>query len=171
MNTRRKIEYDITYLNMAEELSKLSYDHETKVGCLILSKNGQIISHGYNGTPTGFDNECKDIICTADKCNCTDKCYANCHDCADVIIKTKSEVLHAESNAIAKCAKYVSSTDGATVYVTLSPCKDCAKLIIQAGISRVVYRKQYKDLSGVNLLKQAGIKVDWENELLNIEED
>lgn len=126
---------DNAYLDMAEALSNLSYAKRAKVGCLIV-KNGQIVSQGYNGTPTGFDNCCEED---------------------DV---TKHEVLHAESNAISKCAKWGGSTDGATLYVTMSPCFECAKLIIQAGIQRVVFKTLYRDASGIELLQKAGIEVN-----------
>ena len=126
---------DSVYIKMAEALSTMSYAKRAKVGCLIVNPGGQIVSHGYNGTPGGFDNTCEEN---------------------DV---TKPEVLHAESNAISKCAKWGGSTDGATLYVTLSPCFECAKFIIQSGIKRVVYKEEYRDLSGIALLKKANIEV------------
>lgn len=126
---------DKIYLNMAEDLAQLSYAERAKVGCLIVNEGGQIVSQGYNGTPSGFDNCCEE---------------------GDV---TKPEVLHAESNAIAKCAKWGGSTDGATLYVTMSPCFECAKLIIQAGIRRVVYKNLYRDTRGIKLLEKSGIKI------------
>lgn len=131
----REYRLDKAYMDMAEALSQLSYAERAKVGCIIVNKGGQIVSQGYNGTPSGFDNECED---------------------GNV---TKKEVLHAESNAIAKCAKWGGSTDGATLYVTMSPCYECAKLIIQAGISRVVYKEKYRDGDGLILLEDAGIEV------------
>ena len=100
-----------------------------------------IISDGYNGTPSGFDNQCEDI------------------DFFNQLI-TRKEVLHAESNAITKLAKSTQSSKGATMYITASPCQDCAKLIIQAGISRVVYGEFYKNNLGIDLLKKAGIIVE-----------
>lgn len=125
---------DRTYMNMAVELSKLSYAKRKQVGCLIV-KNTQIISEGFNGTPKGFPNVC---------------------ECIDNI--TKPEVLHAESNAISKIARSTNSSDGATLYVTLAPCFGCSKLIIQSGISRVVYKDDYHT-HGLGLLRAAGIKV------------
>ena len=107
-----------------------------QVGCIIV-KDGQIISDGYNGTPIGFDN--------------------NCEFKTRFGYETKREVLHAESNAITKLARSPHSSLGATMYITLSPCFDCAKLIIQSGIIRVVYDEEYSDLSGVELLKKANI--------------
>ena len=128
--------YDIAYLKMAETWGKLSYCKRRQVGAIIV-KNRMIISDGYNGTPTGFENVCED-----------EKNY------------TKWYVLHAEANAILKVASSTQSCDGATLYVTLSPCRECSKLIHQSGISRVVYSEAYKDLSGVEFLKKAGVKVN-----------
>ena len=120
---------------MAFVWSKLSHCKRKKVGALIV-KDKMIISDGYNGTPTGFDNCCE-----------TEEG------------ETKWMVLHAEANAILKVSASAQSSKGATLYVTLSPCKDCSKLILQAGIIRVVYAIAYKDLSGVQFLEQAGIEV------------
>ena len=131
----KKLKYDIAYLKMAIEWGKLSYCKRKKVGALIV-KNNMIISDGYNGTPSGFENICED-----------DENY------------TKWYVLHAEANAIMKVAASTQSSQGATLYITLSPCKECSKLIFQSGIKRVVYYKAYKDLSGVEFLKKAGIGI------------
>ena len=128
--------YDVAYLKMAETWGKLSYCKRRQVGAIIV-KNRMIISDGYNGTPTGFENVCED-----------EDNY------------TKWYVLHAEANAILKVASSTQSCDGATLYVTLSPCRECSKLIHQSGISRVVYSEAYKDLSGVEFLKKAGVIVD-----------
>ena len=128
--------YDIAYLKMAETWGKLSYCKRRQVGAIIV-KNRMIISDGYNGTPTGFENVCED-----------EENY------------TKWYVLHAEANAILKVASSTQSCDGATLYVTLSPCRECSKLIHQSGISRVVYSEAYKDLSGVEFLKKAGVMVN-----------
>jgi len=128
--------YDIAYLKMAETWGKLSYCKRRQVGAIIV-KNRMIISDGYNGTPSGFENVCED-----------EDNY------------TKWYVLHAEANAILKVASSTQSCDGATLYVTLSPCRECSKLIHQSGISRVVYSEAYKDLSGVEFLKKAGVIVD-----------
>ena len=133
-----KIKYkkhDIAYLKMALEWAKLSYCKRRQVGALIV-KNRMIISDGYNGTPTGFENICED-----------DENY------------TKWYVLHAEANAIMKVAASTQSSQGATLYVTLSPCRECSKLIFQSGIKRVVYHNEYKDSSGIKFLKKAGIEV------------
>ena len=113
--------YDIAYLKMAMEWAKLSYCKRRQVGALIV-KDRMIISDGYNGTPTGFENVCED-----------DDNY------------TKWYVLHAEANAIMKVAASTQSSQGATLYITLSPCKECSKLIFQSGIRRLVYHKEYKD--------------------------
>ena len=128
--------YDVTYLKMAQEWGNLSYCERRKVGALIV-KNNRIISDGYNGTPSGFENFCED-----------DDGY------------TKWYVLHAEANAITKVASSTQSCDGATLYITLSPCKQCSKLIYQAKIKRLVYAAQYKDTSGIEFLKKAGVVVD-----------
>jgi dCMP deaminase len=125
---------DKFYLNLAKQISSASYCKRAKVGAIII-KEDNIISFGYNGTISGFDNECE--------CN----------------NETKKDVLHAESNAIAKCSKSLYSSSGSTLYVTLSPCFECAKLIIQSGITKVVYLENYRDQSGINLLIKAKINV------------
>ena len=135
MPENKQLKYDKAYLRMASEWAKLSYCERRQVGAIIV-KDRMIISDGYNGTPTGFENICED-----------DEGY------------TKWYVLHSEANAILKVAASTQSCKGATLYITLSPCKNCSKLIHQAGIVRVVYSKAYKDLSGVEFLKKAGIKV------------
>ena len=130
------ISLDKTYLRMAREWSKLSKAQRKQVGCLIV-KDGMIISDGYNGTPSGFENFCED-----------EDGY------------TKWYVLHAEANTITKVASSTQSCDGATLYITLSPCKQCSKLIYQAKIKRLVYAVQYKDTSGIEFLKKAGVIID-----------
>ena len=122
---------------MADEWSKLSYCKRRQVGALIV-KDKMIISDGYNGTPSGFENFCED-----------EDGY------------TKWYVLHAEANAIAKVSGSTQSTKGATLYITLSPCRECSKLIFQSGITRVVYSKKYKDQSGIDFLVKSGINVDF----------
>ena len=134
-------ELDIVYMNMAVELSTLSKAERKKVGCLIV-KDTQIIAEGYNGTPKGFDNDCE--------------YYDDAQE-----IHTKPEVLHAESNAITKLARSTNSSSGSTLYVTLAPCYDCSKLIIQSGIKRVVFLEQYRAAySGLALLEKARVKVE-----------
>lgn len=127
---------DERYLRMARIWSENSYCKRRQVGALIV-KDKSIISDGYNGTPSGFENLCEDE-----------------ND------RTKPYVLHAEANAITKVAKSGNSSDGSTLYVTASPCIECAKLIIQAGIVRVVYSELYRCCDGIDLLEKAGIQVD-----------
>ena len=122
-------------MRMAHEWAKLSHCERKKVGALIV-KDRMIISDGFNGAPTGFDNCCEDEN--------------------DV---TQWYVLHAEANAILKVASSAQSSKGATLYITLSPCKECSKLIHQAGIKRVVYQTAYKDTSGVDFLLSAGVEI------------
>jgi len=128
--------FDTSYLQMAEVWAQNSYCKRRKVGALLV-KDRTIISDGYNGTPSGFENICEDENGV-----------------------TKPYVLHAEANAITKVAKSGNSSEGATLYVTASPCAECAKLIIQSGISRVVYRDAYRLTDGIDLLKRAGILVE-----------
>ncbi len=135
MKERKQKKYDEAYLRMAQEWGKLSYCKRKQVGAIIV-KDRMIISDGYNGTPTGFENVCED-----------EEGY------------TKWYVLHAEANAISKVASSTQSCAGATLYITLSPCKECSKLIHQSGIVRVVYQNSYKDDSGLKFLEKAGIKL------------
>jgi dCMP deaminase len=134
---------DITYMKMARCWATLSKAQRKQVGCLIV-KDGTIISDGYNGTPSGFNNTCE---------------WVNNNS-----LVTKPEVLHAESNAISKLAKSTQSSSGATLYATCSPCLECSKLIIQSGIIRVVYGEKYRSNDGLDLLKKADIKVLFINE-------
>jgi dCMP deaminase len=131
--------YDAAYLRMAAEWSKLSHCKRRQVGALIV-KGRSIISDGYNGTPSGFENFCED-----------EEGY------------TKWYVLHAEANAILKVASTTQSCEGATLYLTMSPCRECSKLIHQAGIRRVVYASEYKDPSGLDFLRKAGVEVELVN--------
>jgi dCMP deaminase len=133
--TNKELRYHITYLKMATEWATLSCCRRKKVGALIV-KDSTIISDGFNGTPKGFPN-----------------------DCEDPNGDTYWYVLHAEANAMLKVAKSTQSTDGATLYVTYSPCKDCSKMIIQSGIKKVIYREDYRDLSGIKILRESGIDV------------
>lgn len=135
MSKAKQLRYDTAYLKMAKSWAKLSHCHRKQVGALIV-KDDMIISDGYNGTPSGFDNCCE-------------------NDNGE----THWYVLHAEANAILKVAKSTNNAKGATLYLTLSPCKDCSKLILQAGIIRVVYMSLYKDDAGVRFLESAGIEV------------
>lgn len=131
----KQLRYDKAYLRMARSWSELSHCNRKKVGAIIV-KDEMVISDGYNGTPAGFDNCCED-----DDGN------------------TQWYVLHAEANAILKVAKSTNNCKNATLYLTLSPCKDCSKLILQAGISRVVFRDSYKDTAGIDFLKSAGVDI------------
>ena len=135
-NSNKQHDLDIRYMRMAKIWAENSYCTRRKVGALIV-KDKMIISDGYNGTPAGFENVCEN---------------------EDGF--TKPYVLHAEANAITKVAKSGNSSKGATLYVTASPCMECAKLIIQSGIKRVVYRDSYRLTDGVDLLKAAGIEVE-----------
>ena len=135
MKDKKQKKYDKAYLRIAREWGQLSYCKRKKVGAIIV-KDRMIISDGYNGTPSGFENCCED---------------------EDNL--TKWYVLHAEANAILKVARSTQSCEGATLYITMSPCKDCSKLIHQAGITRVVYLEGYKDNSGIDFLEKAGVDV------------
>jgi dCMP deaminase len=134
-DARKQERYDRAYLRMALEWAKLSHCKRRQVGALIV-KDGQIIADGYNGTPSGFDNSCED-------------CEGHTH----------WYVLHAEANAIMKVARSMNSAKNSTLYLTMSPCKDCSKLVHQAGIRRLVYMDGYKDTSGIDFLKNAGVEV------------
>ena len=136
MENQKQNKYDQAYLRIASEWSKLSYCKRKQVGAIIV-RDRMIISDGYNGTPTGFDNCCED--------------QNN---------NTNWYVLHAEANAILKVARSSQSCEGATLYITLSPCRECSKLIHQSGINRVVYLQEYSDVSGVDFLKKAGVTVE-----------
>ncbi len=136
MSKKKQLKYDKAYLRIAREWGKLSHCERKKVGSVIV-KDRMIISDGFNGTPTGFENPCED-----------EEGY------------TKWYVLHAEANAISKVASSTQSCKGATLYITLSPCKECSKLIHQAGIQRVVYQIGYKDDSGLRFLEKAGVQIE-----------
>ena len=141
MKDKKQNKYDKAYLRIAAEWSKLSYCKRKQVGAIIV-RDRMIISDGYNGTPSGFENCCED------------------HEGL-----TQWYVLHAEANAILKVARSTQSCDNATLYITLSPCKECSKLIHQSGIKRVVYQNGYRDTSGVDFLVKAGIEVSQIEEL------
>ena len=137
--SRKQLLLDLRYLRMARIWAENSYCTRRQVGAIVV-KDQRIISDGYNGTPSGFENICEDDTNT-----------------------TKPYVLHAEANAITKLARSSNNSDGATLYVTASPCIECAKLIIQAGIKRVVYGEKYRLEDGINLLKRANINVIYLN--------
>ena len=134
-DTAKQEKYDKAYLRMAREWASLSHCERKQVGAIIVN-DGMIISDGYNGAPTGFNNCCED----------TDG-------------NTNWYVLHAEANAIMKVAKSTHNAKNSTLYLTLSPCRECSKLVLQAGIKRVVFINAYKDQSGVEFLKDAGIEI------------
>lgn len=136
MNSKQSL-LDYRYLRMARIWAENSYCRRRQVGALVV-KDKMIISDGYNGTPSGFENVCEDETGT-----------------------TFPYVLHAEANAITKLARSSNNSDGATLYVTASPCIECSKLIIQAGIRRVVYAEKYRLTDGVDLLEKAGVKVEY----------
>ncbi len=131
----KRVSIDEMYLKMASVISERSYCNRKQVGCIIVKEN-MIVSDGYNGTPTGFENICEDES-------------GNTH----------KYVLHAEANALTKLAKSTNSSTGATLYVTMSPCYECSKLIIQTGIKRVVFKELYRIDDGLKLVKQANIEV------------
>ncbi len=135
MTDKKQHKYDKAYLRIAAEWSKLSYCKRKQVGAIIV-RDRMIISDGYNGTPSGFENCCEDTEGL-----------------------TQWYVLHAEANAILKVARSTQTCDNATLYITLSPCKECSKLIHQSGIKRVVYKNGYRDTSGIDFLVKAGIEV------------
>ena len=143
MTKAKQLKFDKAYLRIAREWGKLSHCKRKQVGAIIV-KDRMIISDGFNGTPTGFDNACEDD--------------------EDL---TKWYVLHAEANAILKVAASTQSSKEATLYITLSPCKECSKLIHQAGIIRVVYQYAYKDNAGLDFLAKAGVQLQ---HLENLEE-
>jgi dCMP deaminase len=136
MEIQKQNKYDKAYLRLAKEWSKLSYCKRKQVGAIIV-RDRMIISDGYNGTPSGFENCCED---------------------QDNL--THWYVLHAEANAILKVARSTQTCEGATLYITMSPCKECSKLIHQSGIKRVVYLDGYKDDSGLEFLQKAGVKTE-----------
>jgi dCMP deaminase len=134
MESVKQLRYDKAYLRMAKTWSELSHCSRKQVGAIIV-KDGMIISDGFNGTPSGFDNCCE-------------------NDAGE----THWYVLHAEANAILKVAKSSHNCTGATLYLTLSPCQECSKLVVQSGISKVVFMKKYKDESGIAFLENAGVE-------------
>ena len=135
VSNEKQRKFDLRYLQMARIWAQNSYCQRRQVGALVV-KNGMIISDGYNGTPSGFENVCEDDNGL-----------------------TKPYVLHAEANAITKLARSSNNSDGSTIYITASPCIECAKLIIQSGIKRVVYGEKYRLTDGIELLERAGIEV------------
>ena len=139
-----KPKFQKLYNNIAHEVAKMSHARRLQVGAVIV-KDDTVISYGYNGMPAGWDNNCEEV-------------YYD--ETGNERLKTKQQVLHAESNAIAKLAKSTNSGLGADLFVTHSPCLECAKLIYQSGISRVWYHTNYRDDAGIKFLKNSGIGVE-----------
>ena len=139
----KQLRYDEMYLDICTRISKMSFAKRAQVGALLV-KDNNIISMGWNGTPIGFENDCEFRVDDFDE---------------DALI-TKPEVLHAESNCITKVAKSTQSSIDSTMYITISPCMDCAKLIAQSGISRVVFKKFYRDKKSLDFLTKCGIIID-----------
>ncbi len=133
------------FMKTAEIFAELSHARRLHVGAIVV-KDDRIISIGYNGMPAGWDNNCEEII--------------EQHEDGGQVLQTRSEVLHAETNAIAKLARSSDSGDGADLFVTHSPCIECAKLIYQSGIRRVYFGKNYRDDTGINFLKKSGVEVN-----------
>ena len=139
-----KQKYIDLYMDWAARTAQLSHAVRLQVGAVIV-KDDSVISYGYNGMPAGWDNNCEELVYRIAQ---------------EPILKTKPEVLHAESNAIAKLAKSANSGLGATMFITHAPCMECAKLIDQSGIGHVLYRSAYRDVSGVTFLEKSGVKVE-----------
>jgi dCMP deaminase len=132
------------HMKTAEVYAELSSAKRLHVGCVVV-KDNTIIGIGYNGMPSGWENECEELVFVTDQ---------------EAVLKTRPEVLHAETNALAKIARSTNSSDGATLFVTHAPCIDCAKLIYQSGINSVYYRNSYRDNDGINFLKKCDVTVE-----------
>jgi dCMP deaminase len=143
------------HMAAAEVYSKLSSAKRLQVGCVVV-KDNTIIGIGYNGMPSGWDNECEVLIPEQEIVNIESRSITYIEE----RLVTKSEVLHAETNALAKIAKSTNSSDGASLFVTHAPCLDCAKLIYQSGINSIYYRNSYRDEKGIDFLKKAGVIVE-----------
>jgi dCMP deaminase len=143
------------HMKAAEVYSQLSYARRLQVGCVVV-KDNTIIGIGYNGMPSGWDNDCEKRSYT----NIDAKWQYLDEDGSTYSLVTRPEVLHAESNALAKIARSTNSSEGASVFVTHAPCLDCAKMMYQAGINSVYYRNSYRDTSGVDFLKECNIEVE-----------
>jgi dCMP deaminase len=145
----KKEKYIKLYIDIATRIAEMSFAKRLHVGAVIVKKDN-IISFGWNGMPSGWDNECEDVVTPT---------LPYLHGDGPTL-KTKPEVLHAEQNALAKLAKSTESGDGATMFITHAPCIDCAKLVFQSGISSVYYRNHYRNADGVQFLERAGVKVE-----------
>jgi dCMP deaminase len=139
--TYKEIRYNKAYMRTAMVFSELSHAVRKKVGCIAV-KDGNIIAHGFNGMPKGMTNECEEFD----------------FDVKQLV--TKKECLHAELNVLSKLARGTQSSEGSDLYVTLSPCVECSKLIIQSGIRKVYYFEEYRDTSGIEFLQEAGVQVE-----------
>ena len=166
----KKQRYNNLYMDLATRIADMSYARRLHVGAVIV-KDANIISFGWNGMPSGWDNNCEDEVYDSGAGGWLDPeefdakyPYEGWHEGAQCNVryglKTKPEVLHAEQNAIAKLAKSTESGDGATMFITHAPCIDCAKLVYQSGISSVYYRNHYRDNNGIEFLGRAGVKVE-----------
>ena len=138
------------YMDWADRTAQLSHARRLQVGAVIV-KDDSVISYGYNGMPAGWDNNCEDVV---------GHVLDEADNIVEIRLKTKPEVLHAESNAIAKLAKSTNSGLGATMFITHAPCMECAKLIYQSGIGHVLYRSAYRDAGGVTFLEKSSVKVE-----------
>jgi dCMP deaminase len=139
-----KEKFKSLYMDWATRCAQLSHAKRLQVGAVIV-KDDSVISYGYNGMPAGWDNNCEDIVQHSDD---------------TVSLKTKPEVLHAESNAVAKLARSINSGNGADIFITHAPCLDCAKLVYQAGIKRVYFNTAYRDDAGIRFLERSGVTVE-----------
>lgn len=139
-----KVKFKSLYMDWAVRTAQLSHAKRLQVGAVIV-KDDSVISYGYNGMPAGWDNNCEDVIQHSDD---------------TVSLKTKPEVLHAESNAVAKLARSINSGNGADIFITHAPCLDCAKLVYQAGIKRVYFGTAYRDDAGIRFLERSGVTVE-----------
>ena len=138
-----KQKYIDLYMDWADRTAQLSHARRLQVGAVIV-KDDSVISYGYNGMPANWDNDCENVVG---------------YNLGEPILKTKPEVLHAESNAVAKLARSSQSGTNASLFVTHAPCLDCAKLVYQSGISNVYYRNSYRDVAGIEFLEKSGVEV------------
>lgn len=153
-----KDEFHSFCLTVAKEISYYSKAKRRQVGAVI-AKDGNILAFGYNGTPSGFDNNCEDFYCKNPYYK--SECNKECDTCKDAKFITRDDVVHAEENAIAKIAKSTMSCEGATMYVTCAPCARCARLILQSGITEVYYSDTYHTTDGIEILKKGGVKTNY----------
>jgi len=140
-----KEKFKSLYMDWAHRCAQLSHAKRLQVGAVIV-KDDSVISYGYNGMPSGWDNNCEDEI--------------RYPDAEGITLKTKPEVLHAESNAVAKLARSINSGNGADIFITHAPCLDCAKLVYQAGIKRVYFGTAYRDDAGIRFLERSGVTIE-----------